>query len=259
MPTDIKKLIQAKKKSKDPMLTMMEGMLDRVLEEEIRTMIADAEKLIREIADEKKEELKKELQNIGDGNMKNLSGMLSPLVERYHSFERAYKIKIDEIVQAMEIKEGRPGNDGKDGKAPTREYLLDLIEPLIPEVKDGKDGEDGKAPTDEELETLIIPIVDEKIRVVSDILKTRRNDGGGGNGGGGMGNVVHETKSVSSGTTSVSTNYKIAGNGYAIWAYYQGALIVRGTHYTVGADQKTLTLLFTPQDSTSIDIIYIRT
>ena len=75
-------------------------------------------------------------------------------------------------------------------------------------------------------------------------------------GGGGMGNIQHETKAVSSATTTVATTYSIAGGGYAIWAYYNGQLIMRGTHYTVSG--KTLTLTFTPQDNTSIDIIYIR-
>lgn len=84
-----------------------------------------------------------------------------------------------------------------------------------------------------------------------------RKDKGGG--GGGMGQVQHESTDVSSATTQVTTIYKIAGNGYAIMgAYYQGQLIMRGTHYTVGGDRKTLNLLFTPQDSTVIDIIYVR-
>lgn len=77
--------------------------------------------------------------------------------------------------------------------------------------------------------------------------------------GGGIGNFQHETKAVSSGTTSVTTSYRISGGGYAIWAFYQSANIVRGTHYTVGSDFKTLTLTFTPQDNTFIDIIYVRT
>lgn len=75
-------------------------------------------------------------------------------------------------------------------------------------------------------------------------------------GGGGMGNLQHESKAVSSGTTSVNTTYTVAGGGYAIWAYYQGQLIMRGVHYTVSG--KTITLLFTPEDNTTIDVIYHR-
>ena len=77
-------------------------------------------------------------------------------------------------------------------------------------------------------------------------------------GGGGLGDVQHETKSVSSATTTIATTYEITGSGYAIWAYYLGQLIMRGTHYTVASNNKTITLLFTPQDGTTIDVIYIR-
>lgn len=78
-------------------------------------------------------------------------------------------------------------------------------------------------------------------------------------GGGGMGNIQHEHSSISSATTTVSTTYKIAGAGFALWVFYNGQMIARGTDYTVSSDQKTLTLSFTPQDTTVLDIIYIRT
>lgn len=73
-----------------------------------------------------------------------------------------------------------------------------------------------------------------------------------------MGNVQHERFNTTSATTTVTTKYSIAGGGFAIWAYYQGQEIFRGTAYTVGNDHKTLTLLFTPEDSTVIDITYMR-
>lgn len=73
--------------------------------------------------------------------------------------------------------------------------------------------------------------------------------------GGGMGNVQHESKIVTPSTTSVNTTYTVAGGGYAIWAYYQGQLIMRGIHYTVSG--KTINLLFTPEDGT-LDVIYFR-
>jgi hypothetical protein len=75
--------------------------------------------------------------------------------------------------------------------------------------------------------------------------------------GGGVGNVVHESKSVSSATTSLTLNANVAASGHAIWAFYQGQYLVYGTHYTMS--NKTMALLFTPQDDTFIDITYIRT
>ena len=84
--------------------------------------------------------------------------------------------------------------------------------------------------------------------------RSRRRLGGGG----GMGNPNHQSFSVGPSTTTFTTTYPIAAGGAAIWAYYNGQLIVRGTHYTVGSDNRTGTLLFTPQDSTTIDVIYIQ-
>jgi hypothetical protein len=89
--------------------------------------------------------------------------------------------------------------------------------------------------------------------------EVRKKGEKGGGGGGGMGQVQHETKNLTALSTTVVTNFPISGGGYAIMgAYYQSALIMRGEHYTVGGDRKTLTLLFTPEDNTKIDIIYVR-
>lgn len=161
---------------------------------------------------------------------------------------------------------GRDGRDGTDGKSINGK-----------DGQDGKDGapgqagppgKDGSPDTPEQIAAklnTLEEVVDQKAikglgKVIAELKEAiRRKQAGGSSGGGGMGNLLHESKSVSSATTSVQTNSKIAGQGYAIWAYYQGQLIVRGTHYTVGSDQKTLDLLFTPQDSTTIDIIYHRT
>lgn len=88
------------------------------------------------------------------------------------------------------------------------------------------------------------------------IMEVAKKKGGGGKGGGGMGQPQHETKSVGSATTTVTTTYTIAAGGRAIWMYYQGQFLVYGTHYTVSG--RTITLLFTPVDSTFIDITYLR-
>lgn len=164
-----------------------------------------------------------------------------------------------------------------EGKTPTQKELLALIRPLIPEaekinnerllsliiplIPPAKYGSpDTPQQIVEKINTLEEKIEQKTIKGLDTVLRSlynsiREKKGGGG----GMGNVQHESVSVSSATTTVSINSRIAGGGFAIWAYYQGQLIVRGTHYTVGGDYKTLTLLFTPQDSTAIDLIYFRT
>lgn len=155
--------------------------------------------------------------------------------------------------------QGRPGKAtrgprglvGPEGEKPSNSRLLKLMTPLLP--------------TKEKLLALIKPLIktfeekfDEKLEVLTKKIQGMMR-GSKGARSGGMGNWNHETKNVSSATTTVATNAKIAASGFAIIAYYQSALIMRGTHYTVGGDRQTLTLLFTPQDSTFIDIIYIRT
>src|SRR3990167_1814285 len=174
------------------------------------------------------------------------------------------------------------------GDSPTKAELLALIYPLIPSPIKGDSGhtpiagvdfelpEDGKTPTSEELKQLIKPLIPKPIAGSEDtgkeivkkinelplnpnlkidashiknLPKAKETKGGGG-----MGNVQHESKNVGISTTTVTTTYKIAGGGFAVWAHYQGQLIMRGTQYTVGSDFRTLTLTFTLTNNTIIDI-----
>lgn len=131
----------------------------------------------------------------------------------------------------------------------------------------GKQGENGSPDTPDQIanklnttkETIDASVIKGLLKTIEELKRAIRNKEKGGGGGGGMGNIQHETKDVSSGTTTVTTTYAISQNGYGIMgAYYQGQLIMRGEHYTVGGDRKTLTLAFVPQDSTKIDIVYVR-
>lgn len=124
----------------------------------------------------------------------------------------------------------------------------------------GVDGKDGSPDTPEEVVSKVNKAGGVKISAVDGLderLKQAKKEGGGGKSGGGMGNPQHETKSVSSGTTSVTTTYTIAAGGRALWIYYQGQFLVYGTHYTVSG--KIISLIATPLvDGTFLDITYIR-
>ena len=72
-----------------------------------------------------------------------------------------------------------------------------------------------------------------------------------------MSNVLHESFSTNASTTSVTLTTDIAGGGFAIWAFYNGAVIIRGTHYTVKG--RVLTFTFTLDANSDIDVIYHRT
>ena len=80
--------------------------------------------------------------------------------------------------------------------------------------------------------------------------------GNKGGGGGGMGNVTHKTFDVGSTTTSSSLGSKVAADGNAIWARYQGQMLVKDTHYTISG--QTITWLETFSDNTYVDVTYIR-
>jgi len=178
------------------------------------------------------------------------------------------------------------GKDGEPGKVPTNEQLVKLIKPLIPKpIKGdpGKDsyvpgpkgdsikgdpGKDGSPDTPSEIvnkiNTLTNVIEIKTIKGLFDTIKAlqlsiRDRKGGSGKSGGGMGNIQHEEYATSSATTSISTSYKIAGMGNALWVSYNGQDLSKGTHFTVGSDQKAINLLITLQDSTHVKVTYIRT
>ena len=140
--------------------------------------------------------------------------------------------------------QGTPGAEGPAGK-PGKDGSPDTPDQVVAKVNTAKSKINRSA----------IEGLDEAFTNLRTAVSQRSST----RGGGGMGSVQHQHTAVSSATTTVSTASKIAGGGYALWVYYQGQFLARGTDYTVGNDQKTLTLLFTPQDNTVLDIVYIRT
>ncbi len=97
-------------------------------------------------------------------------------------------------------------------------------------------------------------ILEDIKRTVTNASKSKK---GGGGGGGGMGNAVTGTIPVNSSTTSITLPSKVASNGGAIWLNYQGQQQARDTHFTSNGST-IIPLLFTPDDVTFIDYIYIR-
>lgn len=134
---------------------------------------------------------------------------------------------------------GLKGDKGDDGSPDTAKQIADKLNTTV--------------------DTVDIGVIKGLRKTIDEIKRAVRSKEKGGVGGGGMGQTQHETKNVSSATTTITTDYPISGGGYGIMgAYYQSAFIVRGEHYTVGGDRKTLTLLFTPEDNTKIDLVYVR-
>jgi hypothetical protein len=192
------------------------------------------------------------------------------------------KLKADKYVKThiesktIEIR----GKDGKDYiltekdkeqiasqiKVPVVKQIVKEItkeQPIITEITKNIENKDTAQQIASKLNTTTETVNLSVIKGLEKIIETlkislREAKRGGGKSGGGMGNTQHESKLVQSSTTAVLTSYPISGNGYALWVYYQGQAVARGTGYTVSADKRTLNLLFTPVDGTYVDLIYIR-
>jgi len=158
------------------------------------------------------------------------------------------------------------------GDTPSREDLLNLIKPLIP-----KKGEDGKKPTEKELLALMKPLipkdiekkieklsnkVDKVLEGIEKAAEKKRKTVPGGKAGG-MGDPQHETFNITTATTAITTAYPIAARGNAIMkCAYQGQILHKDTHFTVGNDYQTITFVAGVQaqfeNGTVAEITYIR-
>lgn len=144
---------------------------------------------------------------------------------------------------------GPKGDNGKDGKDAPMPSVDSLVSSVLAELKKGEKPEKTLSIAD-------IKDLAETLKVIRMEI-SRQNRKGGGGGGGGMGNAVTQTTALTSGTTTITLTSRVASNGKAIWFNYQGQQQAYGTHFTVSGN--TITLLFTPDDNTFADIIYIRT
>ena len=161
---------------------------------------------------------------------------------------------------------GPRGRAGLDGEAPSVRDVADVVARIIGKPKDGSPDTPAQIVTklqslkgNRRLDKSAVKGLEAELTSLSKEVRTslstvRKFEKGGG---GGMGNVQQEVKNVSSATTSITSNYPIM-RGIAIWADYQGQTLSKGTHFTVNADKRTMPLLFTPDDATTIQLIYIR-
>jgi hypothetical protein len=126
----------------------------------------------------------------------------------------------------------------------------------VPGAK-GDKGNNGSPDTAEQVVAKVNEAKGVKITAIDGLEEElKKAKKGGGKAGGGMGNVQHETKAISAGTTSVNLTYAVAAGGRAAWLYYQGQFLVYGTHYTIAGS--TVTLSFDKVNGTFLDITYIR-
>jgi gas vesicle protein len=157
--------------------------------------------------------------------------------------------------------DGKNGKNGKNGETPVVYYDKIIME-VVGQIGDLKEKGNEiiskiNGSSDKILISSVKNLQEELDKLKNEIRVTARS--GKTSSGGGMGMPVHESKSLTSSTTSVQTNQKVSAKGYAIWIYYQGQMVARGVGYTMSNDNRTINLSFTPTDGTFLDIIYIRT
>ncbi len=198
----------------------------------------------------------------------DISALVSSMVKEWADKTKGEKgDKGDSGAPGPKGERGATGVKGNDGKAGTRGERG----ALGAKGNDGKSvkGERGERGTDgspdkpdQVFEKLMksdkkIPL--SKIEGMKGFLKNLQSQmGNQGHSAGGMGNWVHERTNISSLTTSVTTAKKIAAGGTAALIRYQGQMLALDVEYSVKTNHQGIDLLFTPEDSTVIDITYVR-
>lgn len=140
--------------------------------------------------------------------------------------------------------DGNPGKNGKDGKngSPDKpQAIVDKLNTLTGKVEPS---------VIKGLEKMILQLG----RSIQEVKRIKSKGGGGG----GMGNVLHEAFSLTGATSSVTLSSDVATSGFAIWVYFNGQAVSRNDSAGYSISGNVITLNFTPDNGTFLDVIYIR-
>lgn len=285
-----KRILLAKQNPTLALLQMEQEMIDKILAQlkgEMAVMHSSMMEELKSIVKESNPLLEKLSLIKGD---KGDGGYIPQKGIDYFTTEEieAMAQEIFSRIKLPEVKDGITPVAGKD--YPTLEQITSFVKSEVSKIKipESKDGYTPKKGLDyftsEDIESIIKKVVvqfkelsaeqiaerlntlEEKVEqtVIKGLkreLQTMRvniSNAKQKGGGGGMGNVVHQTFTLQSSTTSVTLSARPAANGAAIWVYYNGALVSRNTYYT-STNSTTLSLLFTPADNSTLDVVFIRT
>jgi hypothetical protein len=264
----------------DAMLKEAKAEIKEMSEDKLFSDLEPAKKIAEKVADEKlsehkammNEKVSSILAKMSEKEEEMYARMESEMAKTHELFmeqcEEALGVTKDELalmkeahnaemtritsnLEAMRGPKGEQGDSGMDGK----------------DGANGMNGKDGSPDTPDQVMSKAIASPKlfsiAKIFGLAEELANIKNavnrSGGKKGGGGGMGQPQHEKFTVGASTTTIQTAYKIGAGGRAIFhCAYQGQIIRYGEHYTVGSDFRTLTLTFAPDDSTTIEIAYVR-
>lgn len=177
-------------------------------------------------------------------------------------------------VVGIDFVQPKDGSDGKNADEKVIARMLKTDSGFVKKTKgdrgddgvDGKNGKDGSPDKPLEIaaklnttqESVDVTVIKGLKQFMTDIRVAVRGSGSKTKtqSGGGMGNWVHEQFAVSSATTTVTLSTSVAANGTAIMVRYQGQLLAHTVQYTISG--RVITLGFTPEDDTTVDVTYVR-
>ncbi len=198
----------------------------------------------------------------GDSPSKEeLIGIITPLVldvVKQEKINRTTKEEIAEMVLTL------IDSEDEDDDSLSESDVVKIIKRELPTKAEIKEIAKTAIPVDKSakiIESLRKEInkLEEKI----DKAEEKRKKTVPGGKPGGMGNPQHERFTVTTATSSITLVYKIAAQGEAIMAgRYQGQVLDKDIHYTVGGDYQTITFDSTMQaqftDGDVVSFTYIR-
>mgnify|MGYP001611067734 CR=1 FL=1 len=246
MPTKQEDIIKlAEKGANDAHLLLFDKLND--LETELENSISELKEKFNTAVQEIKEntpDLNKVLESVKgkDGEDSEIPGIQGEKGDKGDRGEQGLQgypgimgVKGERGEKGDNGNDGNNGINGKDGSPDNAEQVRDKLEMVKGE---------------ERLDQSAIKGLDEKLEKNQKVIIQRV-------GGGGSNAWVNQSFSVDSSTTTITLSSPIGAGGLAIFAYYNGQFIVRGTHYTVDSSGTILTLTFTPDNSTTIDVVYL--
>ncbi len=209
-------------------------------EDELKSKIGSTEEQINGKANSSEKGLKGQIDTHITDNKVDHTAIRNEMGVAVSDVKKDFKKKL----KAIELLPGKDGVDGKGGK-------------------DGKDGIEIKPlEVAEKLNTLEEKVDFKVIKGLGKMLENLRRsirEGKrlGGSGGGGMGNFVNQQFDGDGATTQFTLSSNVANSGNAvIGVRYEGQMQYLGDQFTISG--KTLTMLFTPEADTKIEITYIR-
>lgn len=211
----------------------------------------------------------------------SVASVLDDFIQKVGDLEQSFR----DFLEKNKPENGRDGNDGKEGVGimgpPGPQGPMGPMPVVGVDFRQPKDGENGQSvigpqgpegkpgspdspiqiakklnALEEKVDMSVIKGLKKSFDAIRSSIRESKKEGN--KAGGGMGNVINQSFNVSSATTTITLSDRVAANGNALWAYYEGALIVKNTGFTIGSDRKTVTLLFVPEDGTHIDVLFVR-